>query len=135
MVGEFFAQSLRAKVIDPLARFAAPLQAGQPDPTLAPGEALNGALLNGETAPDVEPPLDSASGAEAGAVQESGGQPVIGYTTVPGPALEAPPPERALQLPEPNAGGSTGVPFPEVPARRDPVTAPGELREPEGASQ
>jgi penicillin-binding protein 1A len=134
MVGEFFAQSLRAKVIDPLARFAAPQEIKPIDPTLAPdNESLNGGLLNGELAPGAQPPLESASGAEAGAALESGGQPVIRYTTVPGPALDAPPPE-------PN--GTLSDPFPEAPDRRDPapqrggaVPAPGEVREPEGVGQ
>ena len=136
MVGEFFAQSLKTKLIDPLARFAAPQEVKPVDPTLIPGnESLNGDLLNGELAPVAEPPLDQASGAEAGAAPASGGQPVIRYTTVPGPALDAQPPERALQLPEPNDGGSSSVPFPEAPARRDPVPAPNEAREPEGAGQ
>jgi penicillin-binding protein 1A len=124
MVGEFFAQALRAKVIDQRARFAAPLQAGQPDPTLVPGEVLNG-LLNGEPAPGVEPPLESASGAEAGAVQESGGQPVIRYTTVPGPALDAPP----------DANGLPSVPMPEAPMRGAATPATGEVKEPEGVGQ
>ena len=103
MVGEFFVQSLKAKLIDPLARFAAPQEAGRPDPALAPGnEALNGELLNGELAPGTEPPPESAYGPEAG-VPDHGGQPVIRYVTVPGPALDAAPAERVspYQQPEP----------------------------------
>ena len=122
MVGEFFVQSLKAKVIDQQARFAAPQEAGRPDPTLLPGnEAPNGEGLNGELAPAPEPPLDHASGAETGSAPESGGQPVIRYLTVPGPALDVPPPERAPQPPE--------------PVRESGVVSPsqGEARVPEGA--
>jgi penicillin-binding protein 1A len=134
MVGEFFAQSIRAKLIDQQARFAAPLQAGQPDPTRVPGsEAPNGELLNGEMAIGAEPPLESASGAEAGVAAESGGQPVIRYTTVPGPALDAVPQE-------PN--GTLSVPFPDAPIRGDPaperggvLPVPSEVRGPEGVGQ
>jgi penicillin-binding protein 1A len=128
IVGEFFTQAFRAKVIDPLTRFAAPRQAGQVDPTLVPGsDALNGGL-NGEATPgvnSVEPPLESASGAETGAVQAFGGQPVIRYVTVPGPALEAPP----------EANVPPSAPVSEAPMRGVVAPAAGEVREIEGVSR
>ena len=65
MVGEFFQQALRAKVIDPQQRFNAPRLVKLPAPPMDPGDAQaneavpeeSGGLPNGESMPgNVEPP-------------------------------------------------------------------------------
>ncbi|MEO7160412.1 MAG: transglycosylase domain-containing protein [Polaromonas sp.] len=115
MVGEFFQQALRARVLDPQLHFEAPKSAGNSDHWRNSGgsgetdpmlDQENGST-NADSVPGSAEQSDPVLREEAGMTPQEASQsaPVIRYITVPAPA-----PERA-ELPAPVMGRS-----PEYPA-------------------
>ncbi|WP_309677994.1 transglycosylase domain-containing protein [Polaromonas sp.] len=111
IVGEFFQQSLRARVVDPQARFAAPREGGGVDPTLG----QENAALNGMTPPASEPQAENP--AETG---------IVVLPEAPNQAMPVPVPQAEISVPGPQFSRRVEPPdpgaiwIPSVPSRVEP---------------
>ena len=134
MVGDFFQQSLRTRVIDPQVRFDAPKDSSLLDPMLG---QING-WINSLFPPGSEPPPENAAPAEVVAM------PQYDPPSLPAPQREIvqePLPPSFPQLPPsaglpPVAADSRGVPIPArpVPGQGGGIPILREFRLPDGAN-